>query len=219
MLNNLRRFWGLYLVIIVILWIILQPKLTEDTENDNQPGNKIKESQEIIPSETNINTTNTNSTSNNTYSNQYDSTWIDPKIKTGKSPRGFAYSPKYDRTIDNYLRVVVGSNTDVVVKLMSYKNNTCIRYIYIKSGDTYSIRNIPQGKYYLKIAYGREWRQRELQGKIIGRFTKNALYEIGEDVLDYNIIYGSQTIEGDVISSSPINSFDTKDISEDEFNK
>lgn len=164
-----------------------------------------------------------------------DSTWVDPGLKTGKTPEGLSFTPQKDRNMDNYLEISVGDNTDVVVKLVSRKTDKCIRYVYVKGNDTYRITNIPQGLYYLKIGYGKNWRQKEIDGKIVGKFLSNAQYEIGTETLDYNISYGSTeyTNEGsyqnysipsysvslNVVQFSTLNSFETDTISESEFNE
>lgn len=164
-----------------------------------------------------------------------DPTWVDPGLRTGITPAGLEFKPQKDRKMDNYLEISVGDNTDVVVKLVSSRTDNCIRYVYVKGNDTYRITNIPQGLYYLKIAYGRNWRQKEIEGKIVGKFLTNAQYEIGTETLDYNISYGSKeyTDEGyvqnysipsysvslNVVQFAALNSFDTNSISESEFNE
>jgi hypothetical protein len=164
-----------------------------------------------------------------------DSTWVDPGLKTGKTPEGLSFTPQKDRNMNNYLEISVGDNTDVVVKLVSRKTDKCIRYVYVKGNDTYPITNIPQGLYYLKIGYGKNWRQKEIDGKIVGKFLSNAQYEIGTETLDYNISYGSTeyTDEGsyqnysipsysvslNVVQFATLNSFETDTISESEFNE
>jgi len=64
-----------------------------------------------------------------------------------------------------------------------------IRIVYINSNQTQFIRNIPEGEYYCVIAYGKEWKESpKRNGKRQGTFTKNALYEKGTDILDFNTI-------------------------------
>ena len=164
-----------------------------------------------------------------------DPSWIDPGLKTGNAPEGFSFAPQKDRKMDNYLQVSVGNNTDVVVKLMNRNTDKCIRYVYVKSNDTFRINNIPQGLYYLKLAYGKNWRQKELDGKIVGKFLTGAQYDIGKETLDYNIIYEgkeytddgynqnysipSYSVSLNVVELASFNSFETDSISESEFNE
>ncbi len=163
--------------------------------------------------------------------------WEETNYISGSTPACENITPRYDRKIDNYLRVNVGSGTDVVIKLMkkdSYKDE-CIRIVYIRSGDVYNIKNIPEGRYYLKIAYGKDYRKKIVDYKCYVKFMKNAMYEKGSEILDFNLVKRPDTREGnriyenwdipsfelslDVIESIGISqSFRSYDISEEEFN-
>lgn len=163
-----------------------------------------------------------------------DSSWSEVMYASGASPICFNYTPKYKRSIDNYLRIVVGSGTDVVIKVMEMSTDKCIRYVFIRSGKTHSIKNIPEGNYYLKIAYGKQWVEKVENGVCLGRFASNPLYERGEEILDYHISKTGTTRRGDdvydnlsipsfevqldVTSTGLMNSFDTEKISEAAFN-
>ncbi len=151
--------------------------------------------------------------------------WEEENISNGELPDCYNFIPQFG-SIDNFLEVKVGSNTDVVIKVMNLENNNCIRYVFVNSGTTYQLINIPEGQYYLKIAYGEDWFSKVENGQCTGKFVRNAMYEKGEDVMDFNI---QHTIDGynipsfrlelDVISSNISNSFNSQNISEDEFNK
>lgn len=129
------------------------------------------------------------------------------------------------KTLINKLIITVGNNASVAVKLINIENEQCIRYVYINSNTTYSIRNIPEGRYYLKIAYGENWSIMDGQPNCTGRFTKNTLFEKGDEILDYNIISSengyqvpSFSLKLDVIiSNEKMNTFNTDKISESEF--
>lgn len=162
--------------------------------------------------------------------------WDKVDLRTGTSPGCFNFKPTYDFALDNKLEISVGSNTDVVIKLCSYTTGKCIRYIYVRSGDTYNITNIPQDRYYTKIAYGSDWRQKIVDGECEGKFVHNALYKKGEQVLDYHKEYNGTTTDGDYITTHynlpsfslslnvvstdfDPNTYNTNSISEEEFNK
>jgi hypothetical protein len=160
--------------------------------------------------------------------------WQKASYASGDVPKCSNFTPKFDAEMDNYLGVKVGSNTDVAVKLCRKSDDTCVRYVYVRRNSTYQITNIPEGRYYLKIAYGKDWRQTVENGICKGKFTQNALYEKGVDILNYNVIYGekietydgyeqnyqvpSYVIELDVVSNSPFSTFTAGKISEDQFN-
>jgi hypothetical protein len=152
--------------------------------------------------------------------------WEESELENGLMPACYNFKPRSDKSIDNDLEITVGGGTDVAVKLMNLNTETCVRYVFIRSGSAYSIRNIPEGKYYLKIAYGKDWYSKLENGQCIGRFLRNPLYEKGDDIMDYRI---SRTREGysipsfkislDVVATDVQNELVTDNISEDEFNK
>jgi len=163
--------------------------------------------------------------------------WEKSRAKTGDNPECENIRPNYDYKIDNELIVKVGYTADVVVKLMEL-NGVCIRIAYIKSGENYSMKNIPEGIYYLKIAYGKDLRIFTKENQCIAKFLRNPSYEKGKDILDFNIIHKPNTIIGEdeytnweVPSfelslnieyskySKHENTFHSEDISEMEFNK
>lgn len=135
------------------------------------------------------------STSNITKESKF-ADWEKKTYKSGATPKSFkTFKGKFEYKLDNYLKLEVGKNTDVVVKLVrmgkTEKDDETIRIVYINSNSTQYIRNIPEGEYYCVIAYGKDWRE---QGDGKGTFTKNALYERGQDILDYNTIKGPDGI-------------------------
>lgn len=151
--------------------------------------------------------------------------WTETEIDNGLLPSCYNFTPKKG-AIDNYLEVHVGGGTDVAIKVMNIANDRCIRYVFINRGSTYRIKNIPEGRYYLKIAYGKDWFSKAIDGKCIGRFLQNPMYEKGEDIMNFNL---QQLADGynvpsfqlklDVIASNTMNTFDSQNISEIEFNK
>jgi|GEM_PF-742964 len=163
--------------------------------------------------------------------------WEKKNYRSGITPECENVNPKYDYKIDNYLRVIVGSNTDVVVKLMQVNSpkDVCVRVVYVSSGDVFSLKNIPEGKYYLKLAYGNDYRQKIVDDVCYIKFTKDAIYEKGTEELDYykikkpnqtigNSVYESWDIPSyelhlEVVSSNYLDAFDANKISEEEFNR
>ena len=154
--------------------------------------------------------------------------WNKKNYESGETPECENIDPQYDNKLNNYLKVNVGSHTDVVVKLMKkqYSGDICIRIVFIRSNETYYLKNIPEGNYYLKIAYGSDWRQKIVDQQCYGKFMKNAQYEIGKESLNYNVIHKydrdqvpSFELSLDVIVTRGTNStFKSNDISEAEFN-
>lgn len=150
--------------------------------------------------------------------------WEEKSIQNGQMPECYNFKPKRGN-INNYLEIHVGGGTDVSIKVMDNKTSQCVRYVFINSGTTYFIRNIPEGEYYLKIAYGKNWISKTENGMCIGKFTMNQIYEKGQELLNYNLQHTengynipSFRLQLDVISSGTSNSFNSQQISEDEFN-
>jgi uncharacterized protein YgiM (DUF1202 family) len=163
-----------------------------------------------------------------------DSGWDKKKYDSGQTPDCENINPQFDYKIDNSLRVIVGSNTDVVIKLMKKQyndNDICSRIIFIRSGDTYYLRNVPEGIYYLKIAYGKDWRQKIVDNQCYGKFMRNAQYEISSNILDFNIIHkpnGHTSVPYFELSLDMVvskyeknrkSTFSSKNINETQFNK
>lgn len=154
--------------------------------------------------------------------------WQKKKYSNGEAPTCENIKTEFDQKINNYLKVNVGRSTDVVLKLMKIVdslNVVCIRKVYINGGSTFTVKNIPEGFYYLKIAYGKDWRETIIDLQCYGTFAKNPLYKKGDDILDYNREFRtngysipSYELWLDVVSSAK-NNFSSKQISAAEFNK
>jgi hypothetical protein len=151
--------------------------------------------------------------------------WEEKTVVDGQLPDCYNFLPKKGK-LDNYLEVNVGGGTDVAIKVMNIKSEKCVRYVFINSGSSYKIKNIPEGTYYLKIAYGKDWLSKAENGQCTGKFIRNPQYEKGEDILDFN---RKRTDEGykipsyqlklDVLATDITNTFESEKISESEFNK
>ena len=152
--------------------------------------------------------------------------WEQKDMENGLMPSCYNFLPAYDKSVDNYLQVNVGGGTDVVIKLMDVQTDKCVRYVFINNRSSYKLSNIPQRRFYLKIAYGKEWLSRINNEQCVGKFLRNPLYEKGEEVMDFKI---RNTLDGysvpsyqlslDVVSSNLMNSFSSHNISEGEFNE
>jgi hypothetical protein len=153
-----------------------------------------------------------------------DEGWEQMQFGNGIMPDCYNYRPQTGE-LNNTLTVNVGGGTDVAIKVMSLTDNRCVRYVFINSGSTYSIRNLPEDRYYLKIAYGKDWISKTENNLCLGKFMHQALYKKSDQVLDFN---KQSTLDGyqvpsfelslDVVSGENRASFDASGISEDEFN-
>ena len=150
--------------------------------------------------------------------------WAIPQNKpSGELPRTYGVTPRYGQQ-DNYFDIRIGSGCDVAIKIMDIQNNSCIRYCIVPENTTITINQIPQGKYYLKLAYGKDWMEQDQpDGTILGKFTKNTIYEKSVDVFDFgkknSQSFVNYTLEINVINSSLEQNFTTTEISESEFER
>ena len=105
--------------------------------------------------------------------------------------------------IDNYLEIKVGDGTDIVIKLMNFETGQCERISYVRKNEKFNISNIPEGKYYLKIAAGLGWFEKKIGNNCYGKFVINPMYEKGKDTLNfYKNTYIDNSIKSDTIFSS-----------------
>ncbi len=158
-------------------------------------------------------------------------------LNTGDSPECDNMAWRYDYGAQGSLEITVGTGADFAVKVMERNTGLCIRAFYIKSGESIKVKDIPQNTYYLKVASGRDFRQGIKDGQCIMVFNQSAHYEIGEEILDFNMgPKRIETIDGKryEVQSVPSYSlrlavrsrdhslkdnFDTKTISNEEFNR
>jgi hypothetical protein len=174
-----------------------------------------------------------NTDSNNTPESQFEikkqellaAGWSEEEIQNGQFPSCYNYKPKKGK-YNNYLEISVGGGTDVALKIMNKETEKCVRYVFVNRNTTYRVKKIPEGIYYLKIAYGKNWLSKVVGGSCRGKFIRNPLYEKGVDELDFNvrrefegISVPSFSLQLDVVSTTASNSFNSANISEDDFNE
>lgn len=114
-------------------------------------------------------------------------TWERVYINTGESNQCENISPKYSYYYNIQFRIINQLDHDVAFKLVRRNDDECIRFIYIKSGESYNINNIPEGIYYYKYASGGEYSQKIENGICKTRFLKNARYVLGENNVDFYV--------------------------------
>ena len=124
---------------------------------------------------------------------------------------------------DNYFDIAMGSGCNVVVKIMDLRTDKCIRYVYVAENSTTTVQEIPQGVYYLKLAYGYDWMEYENDDEKIGKFTRNVSYERSQDTFDFGVKNSKDEVnyrlEINVVDSKLENNFLATPINEEEFMK
>lgn len=124
---------------------------------------------------------------------------------------------------DNYFDITMGESYNVAVKIVDAVTDKCIRYVYVCENSTTTISQIPQGRYYLKLAYGKDWMELSSDDGVVGKFTKNAFYEKSCQVYDFGKKNSKDEVNYElkinVRDEVGMNNFETKPISEEEFLK
>lgn len=140
----------------------------------------------------------------------------------GELPSSYGIKPKYSLQ-DNYFDINMGEGGNIVVKIIDLSNDRCIRYCYVSENSSITINQIPQGQYYLMIAYGYDWMEKEENGFTHGKFTRNCYYEKSVDVFDFGKKNSQHTINYilniNIHNGSIQNNFKTIRIDETEFFK
>ena len=134
----------------------------------------------------------------------------------------YGVKPKYGLQ-DNYFDINMGEGCDIAVKIIDLSNDRCIRYIFVSENSSITINQIPQGQYYLKIAYGYDWMEKFEDGMTHGKFTRNCYYEKSVDVFDFGKKNSQHTINYilniNIQNGIVNNNFNTIKIDETEFFK
>lgn len=140
----------------------------------------------------------------------------------GELPSTYGVKSKYGFQ-DNYFDINMGEGGNIVVKIVDLSNNKCIRYIYVSEQSSITINQIPQGQYYLKIAYGYDWIEKIEDGLTYGKFTRNCCYEKSVDIFDFGKKNSQNTINYilniNIQHCNIMNNFNTIKIDETEFCK
>lgn len=149
--------------------------------------------------------------------------YLHKTVPEGELSKEYGVKSKFGQQ-DNYFDIEIGNGCDVAVKIVDASTNKCIRYVLVPENSSVNVQMIPQGKYYLKLAYGKDWMEYDNgDGTIVGKFTKNVSYDRSVDVFDFgkknssNIV--SYLLQINVVDSNLQNNFGTIEISENDFMK
>ena len=144
------------------------------------------------------------------------------------TPNGGEFDKSYGVTPvrglqDNYFDITVGKGYSVAIKIMDAVTNHCIRYVYIPEEQTITINEIPQGQYYLKLAYGNDWMSYQIDSITIGKFSSEAFYERSIETYNFGRKNSTDFVNFDlkinVVRGNAENNFETQPIMEQEFLK
>ena len=164
--SNKELYFGLALIAFLTLMLFLGIR-----------NNKSNHSSEKIPSESvyNNQTASDDYSANGTDMTESPSSYADDEqveepvdivyFNTGDRPYIDYYGKgKYDKKTRNALKIKNGSNTDAVVFLETISGNK-IRHVYIRRNESFTMVQIPGGKYIIIIMQGNDWNQNKNNGE------------------------------------------------------
>jgi hypothetical protein len=178
-------------VVIFIIYLISSSNKSSNSKSNYTNNNYSTPQTTIDTAKADINTSPLPS---NNYSNDNNNilepVYTKVLMKNGNITDCSGIKPLYDNSISTKL-IISAQMTDVAVKIMNYETNRCIRFVFVNDGTSYTTKAIPEGKYYLKFAYGNDWQVKEGEPVCKGRFTSHTSYKKDYSVYDFNKIYQS----------------------------
>ena len=144
-------------------------------------------------------------------------------VTTGELTEQYGIRNRYGQQ-DNWFDIAVGEGLNVAVKVVDAATDECIRYVYVAENSSETINQIPPGQYYLKLAYGHDWMEQEQpDGRTVGKFTRDAMYERSTDAFDFGVKHSTAmvnySLEIKVSRSAHTSNFRTQEIDEATFLK
>jgi len=225
-----------YLIFVggMLITIILLVIAISSHESYNTESTKINFQNTISnnnPSSSNKKTTKTNvETTKEEKANTIDDSEKDLKVtrlKTGATPYDSYFSNiRTDKNSYCQLILINETDDDALISLVNNSNDKVIRCVYVRSNDRYTIRNIPQGKYYMKTYTGTDWSNEKFfrGNKIQGGFKNHGNFSSFSSIINikqYNTSEGISYYIGKwtLYTLSSTNDIDYNSSSENEFFK
>ena len=148
--------------------------------------------------------------------------WVFDSPQGGELGDEYGVKPIYG-VHDNYFDITIGEGCSVAIKIMDVTSGKCIRYVYVPENETVTVTEIPQGQYFLKLAYGKDWVENDTDSITQGKFTKKAFFEKSTESYNFGKKntgdFVNYSLKINVVDETTENNFTTVSISEDEFNK
>ncbi len=114
------------------------------------------------------------------------------KISKSGEPKCPNQNSQYDNKLDNYVKVRNGKSTEVIIDVISSETSKKVRTVFITANTTQFIRNIPEGKYKIHVAYGEDYAEKTVDGVCKAYFKKEIRTEVNENTLDFNTVTTKQ---------------------------
>lgn len=122
-------------------------------------------------------------------------------LDNGSSPFNPIYGKGLYRNTQHSLKIRNQGNIDVIIFLVSLKDNKVIRNEYVKAHSVFDLTKIPNSVCYVKFYYGKNWNPiRKTKNIVTGGFDNEEQHIISsneEDIFEFK-----EDIRGDYIYSS-----------------
>jgi len=153
--NNSGFLWLIVIAVVIgIIVAISNSNKSKSSNNDNYSSPSTSSSN--YSNDNSYNSPTTNTTPVEEYSPPVESEYKGNQLKDGASPLNSCfgkgiYSGNATLTIDN------GGNSDAIVCLYSVDEGRTIRNEYVRKNSSFTMSNIAQGSYKIRVFYGNDW--------------------------------------------------------------
>lgn len=185
--SNSSNYIGCWVfVIIVIIVIIIANIGSENNESSN--NNKSRSSYTTSQNKNTDSTTENDSKKEDVDESKKESQYKGNQLKNGTSPYNSVFGKGiYNKDHNNWIKFKNdNSDDDAVVCLVDVSNGRTIRNEYIQAGTTFKMTNIPNGTYYIKVFYGKNWNPNKSMnnGRIKGGFDTDSHFSKSDSYSD-----------------------------------
>ena len=111
------------------------------------------------------------------------------KLPTGSAPYRSYYGHLYKNESLSAITFINGQGLDAIVMLYDVNYKEIIRDVYICSGDSFTMEELPEGRYRIRIYSGKDWNptQKAIPDGPLGRFDSSELFQTSTANNDFNI--------------------------------
>jgi hypothetical protein len=154
-LHKWQKILNIGVIALVAIWIISSVYNSNNSSYSNNDYNTTPTQEYTSPTQTNENSDNTSNNASEQIA-PITSQYIGNQLKDGASPltgcfgKGI-YSGNATLTIKN------GGNSDAIICLYSIDNDRTIRNEYVQKNSSFTMSNIAQGEYKIRVFYGNDW--------------------------------------------------------------
>lgn len=139
--------------IVAVIGIIYAISNSNKSSSDNYTA---PSSNSYTPPTTNDYPASTPSSNSNTYTPPEESKYKGNQLGNGASPLNGCFGKGFSGG-NASLTIKNGGSSDAIICLYSVSDDRTIRNEYVRRSSNYTISNIPQGEYKIRVFYGNDW--------------------------------------------------------------